>query len=98
MKKILLVSIILLLVALFQLPYGYYQFLRLFICGIAIFFAYKEYSIGRNINWIFITFTSIAIIYNPIFRIYLEREIWQWVNVFTAVALAIYLFLQKNKT
>lgn len=68
------------LLALFKMPYGYYTFLRIvvFSCGIAtavIGFKAKETAIWA---W---TAVAIAILFNPIISVHLDREVWRVFNV-----------------
>ena len=74
-------------------PYGYYVILR-YICSAA--FAYLTLQAKRN-AWAW-AFGVVAIIYNPFFRVHLDRNIWSIVNLVT-VGLAIgSIFLLKIST
>ena len=73
----------LLLLALFPLPYGYYQFLRIAVAVASGFIAYSSFSDGRQ-TWA-ITFGAICILFNPIIPIHLAREIWAPVDFVAAV-------------
>ena len=75
----------LLAIALLHMPNGYYVFLRLALCLTSGVIAYQFWS--RSTLW-GATFVGSALLYNPVFRIHLERETWSWINVATA---AIYL-------
>jgi hypothetical protein len=68
-------------------PYGYYLLLRIVICGICAFLAYRALKIGNDI-WVWILGVT-AVIYNPIIRIHLTREIWSVVNIATVAVLAV---------
>ncbi len=69
-----------------ETPYGYYLLLRIVICGICAFLAYRALKIGND-KWAWILGVT-AVIYNPIFPIHLTREIWSVVNIATVVVLA----------
>lgn len=97
MYKLIAVIIILLFIALFPLPYGYYQLLRLVITVTSGFIIYKDYINKQNISFSNIIFGLILLLYNPIFPVHLEREIWQVINIITAIIFLIYLFNVKNK-
>lgn len=88
----LIVACVLLGVALFPLPYGYYQILRLIICGLSIWMLIGNYNKKINLP---IGLFAIAIIYNPIFIINFEKIIWNVLNIITLIYF-IYLIL-KNK-
>jgi hypothetical protein len=68
-------------------PYGYYMLMRIVICGICAFLAFRALKFGNEI-WVWILGVT-AVIYNPIFRIHLTREIWSAVNIVTVVMLAV---------
>lgn len=91
---VLFVPAVMLLLALAPWPYGYFVFLRLVVCAASVWIAFAV--LGRNTNskigWAFV---AIAILYNPIIRVPLEREIWMVVNVVTAVPF-FYLGLSRK--
>lgn len=74
--------IICVLIALLDLPYGYYQLLRVIIFCSSGYIAVQEK--GRNSEFWFWIFVACALIYNPIIKLSLGREIWPFVNVATA--------------
>lgn len=88
-------SIALLGIALLDLPYGYYQFLRIAIAAISIWIAAQFHSTGNTIG--LITFGVIAVLYNPILKIHMERETHEVVNVVTAVLFAAAWLFQSKR-
>ena len=81
------IAILLLLLALFPMPYGYYTLVRLCICLYSVFLAYKSWE--RKIDiwmWIFIVIT---VLFNPIIPIYLSRELWAVIDIVTAIVFFI---------
>ena len=89
------VNIILLLVAFGNLPYVYYNLLRLVVCGSSIYLGY-QYSQSKNekFSW---AFYIQAVIYNPLIPMYLGRELWVIVN---AISIALFLgtYVADKKT
>ena len=77
------VPLVLLIVAVGPLPYGYYGLLRLVVCASAAYSAYALLS-GAQRPWLAWTFVGLAILYNPIFRVHFERETWSIINVISA--------------
>jgi hypothetical protein len=65
-----------LLVGVLPLPYGYYQFLRLIVCGFSGFLAWKDYSIVGQLNAFSAMFGTISLLMNPIIPVYLSKDVW----------------------
>ena len=89
-----IVGIVLLLLSLTKLPYGYYTFLRIFITGTGLYSAYNYYT-TQNIFWILV-FSFIAILFNPIIPIYMERETWGVIDISTSLVFFISIFILKE--
>lgn len=86
-----LIPIIVMSIGLFPLPYGYYSFLRLVVCGFSCFYAYCLWENHKKIYAII--FSLVALLYNPIIPVHLyEKEIWILINIFTSI-----LFFWKRK-
>ncbi len=81
-KNMAIIAGFLLLAAILPLPYGFYIFLRIFISICALFFAYSFYKLSNN-N-LMIIFGIVAIIFNPIFPIYLQKESWLLIDIIAA--------------
>lgn len=60
-------------------PYGYYQLLRLAICGIAAYFTFT--ALHQQKTWATWLFGFIAALFNPLLPIYLTREIWMPIDI-----------------
>ena len=73
------VSGLMLLFALEDQPYSYYQTLRIVVCGASIFLAW--YFIQAKIEWLGWIFIIPAILFNPIFPIYMDRSTWQLLDL-----------------
>ena len=100
LNKVLIIKIIvvmLLLGALADNPYGYYQVLRWVVCGVFGYSAYLAYE-KKEVVWIWIL-GIIAVLFNPFIPFYLSREIWTIVNIISAVVLIVNVFytLSKNE-
>lgn len=70
-------------IAAFDLPYGYYQMLRLVVTGYACYMAYVYFK-NEVSSWGW-TFSFVALLYNPIFLITMSKEIHTVVNLATAI-------------
>lgn len=90
-----LLSILMLLLAIPKglFPYGYYNLLRLVVCGTGIFLAVISYQ-QKNIKWTW-TMGIIAFISNPIFPMHFGKEIWVGIDIIVAVIFAVSIFKIK---
>lgn len=61
--------------ALFEWPYAYYELLRLFVCGEAIFLAYTESQTQGRTPFV-VGFSATALLFNPLIPLSLGREAW----------------------
>jgi hypothetical protein len=74
---------ILLLICLFHMPYGYYQLFRyIALVGFAIL-AYYEYE-RKNIALV-IVYVGLVLLFQPIAKIPMGRQVWNIVDVVVAV-------------
>ena len=64
-------------------PYGYYKLLRVVVCLAAAYVAYLGYDSRRF--WATWLFGLIVILFNPIIPVHLTREIWQPIDVGSAI-------------
>lgn len=86
------------LLALLDMPYGYYQLLRLVVAVASAFIAAAAWQRGSHVA--VIAFGLLALIYNPVVPLHLKREIWEWVNIGTAAiflgALAVFELRERR--
>lgn len=90
-----LVLAIALLLCLLPMPYGYYSLVRfaaMIIFGCMIFSFYKDSN-----NPLSIVAGSLALLFQPFFKITLGKAMWNVVDVIVAIALII-LWYWKNNT
>jgi len=74
-------------------PYGYYILLRWVCCAAFAYLALKAFAQGKE-GWVWVLGVT-AVVYNPIIRIHLTREIWSVVNVVTIIIAAISVVVLK---
>ena len=92
-KAIKIILSILFLVCLFDMPYGYYQFVRfLGMIGFGLL-AFDNYQ--KNQTW-FVIWISSALLINPFFKIALGRDMWNIIDVIWAVLLIVSMILIKR--
>jgi len=76
------------------MPYGYYQFVRfLAFIGFAIL-AYKSYE--RQENTITIAYVGLAILFQPLLKISLGRELWNIVDLIVGIGLIVSIFVKPK--
>lgn len=84
----------LLLIAVAPLPYGYYQFLRLVVCGSACVILYQAHIAEKqNYTLWSVVLIGLAIIFNPLFPVHLTREIWFWIDLAAAAFLISHAYV-----
>jgi hypothetical protein len=90
-----LILAILLFFCLYDLPYGYFQFVRFAsLIGFGIL-AYHANSNSKQTE--VIIYIILAVLFQPFIKISLGRELWNIVDVIVAVALLISLVLKPVK-
>jgi hypothetical protein len=84
-NKIWHVNIVALLIAILPLPYAFYPGLRGLVCGSALYLLFQMHSkkIAKTNNWL-ILFAGMAILYNPLFPVFLPKSAWVVINLATA--------------
>lgn len=81
-----IIASVLLLLTFLDWPYGYYNFLRIIVTGVAIYYAYYLYQKLKALNFWFWSLIAIAILFNPIVPIYLgDKTIWIIIDVIAAI-------------
>lgn len=95
-KAVWLIPIVALGVALLEMPYGYYMLLRLLVCGVCIYLAVDDAHRGRT-DWAWML-GGVAVLYNPVFRIPLSREIWSVVNVATILLFTGHMWATSRRS
>ena len=75
----------LLFLALLRLPIGYYTFLRMAVTTGAVVLLY-HYGRGGAVGWWMLFFTVVALVFNPIWPVYLhDRALWAPINVVSGI-------------
>ena len=68
-------------------PYSFYTLLRWICCPIFAYSALAAYEKNR-VLWVWV-FGVLAALYNPIFRVHLDRSTWIGVNWFTVGTIVV---------
>lgn len=80
-----------------DMPYGYYQFVRFLALFGFVILAYMAHQEDRHIEMII--YGALAILFQPIFKIALGRQLWNIVDVIVGLALILSLWINpKSKS
>jgi len=74
-------------------PYGYYVLLRWIITGIALFILSIANKLQRK-GWVWLM-SSIAILFNPLIPIHLDKETWVIIDFIVAILFFTSIFQVK---
>ena len=77
-------------IALLDLPYGYYILLRFIVCGVSVYFAIGAVDLQKT-GWAWVL-GGIALLYNPLVRVHLDRSLWSVINLATIWLLAVHMW------
>jgi hypothetical protein len=89
-----IVLAILFFLCLADMPYGYYQLVRFIaLVGFAIL-AYKENEQGRKTGAII--YVCLGILFQPLVKIALGRQIWNIIDVVVGIGLIVSIFIRPN--
>ena len=86
---------VLFLLCLIDMPYGFYQLIRFIaLIGFGVL-AYKSYQKERQTE--FVIYLILAVLFQPIFKIYLGRTIWNIIDVVVAIGLLLSMIKKQVK-
>jgi hypothetical protein len=79
--------------ALGQWPYGYYQLLRLVVCGVAVYITVLAHQWNRT--WAIWMFGFIALLFNPIAVVHLDKDLWKAIDLVIAIIFLVAAFVVR---
>lgn len=86
-KQVIYLAVAFLLLGVLPLPYGYYTLLRLIACAVFAWAAYVSFENKEALlPWAFII---LALLFNPVIKVYLSKEIWAAIDFCSAIFLLI---------
>lgn len=89
-----ILAIVILLGALGDHPYSYYQILRWVVAIAGAYSAYTHFKSKNNFwGWVFV---AVTVLFNPIAPIYFQKDTWQILDLVGAITFLVSLF-NKNK-
>ena len=89
-------AVVLVLAAVFDWAYGYYNLLRIVVSICSGYLAWFAASSNR-VPWA-VTFGILVLVFNPLLPIYLTRGIWQVVDIATAGIMIVSVFVFPPQT
>lgn len=89
------VSGLMLIIALGDQPYSYYQILRIVICGSSLFLVW--YFMQNKLEWLGWFFIIPAILFNPVLPIYLEKSTWQLLDLFFGISFFVSILMHNKE-
>lgn len=93
-KTIKIVLAVLFFLCLFDMPYGFYEFVRFSaLIGFSIL-AYRAHQEDKSTEMII--YGSLALLFQPFFKIALGRVVWNIVDVIVGIGLLVTLFRKRN--
>ena len=84
------VPAIMLLVALGDMPYGYYTLLRWIICGAFLLLLVQEHRLAGGVSVWLVLFAPLAILFNPLAPVHMTREAWAPIDAGSALLLVVH--------
>jgi hypothetical protein len=88
MEKIVKIGLaVLLFICLLDMPYGYYQFVRVAATSVFVLFAIQSYNLKSNA--MILIYVILAILFQPFEKIALGREVWNVLDVIVGVGLLL---------
>ena len=95
MKTARYVVSVMLLIAITDLPYGYYTALRIIVTIVAGITAYIAFEQDDEI-WVLL-FGGITILFNPIIPIYFDKDTWVLIDIVAAILFGLSTFTVNSK-
>jgi len=90
-----IIASVMLFIAILPLPYGYYQLLRLIVCGIGAYIAFQAYKMKKQ-PWAW-TMGIIAFLFNPLIPIHLDKATWGFIDLVVAVIFLVSISKLKEE-
>ena len=94
LKLIFLVLAAFLLLCLAPMPYGFYQLVRFVAMVLFAVFAYIYW--GKDSKPLAVTFSALALLFQPFQKIALGRAMWNIVDVLVALGLILLFFYERR--
>jgi hypothetical protein len=94
-KSVKIILVILMLLCIVDMPYGFYQFVRFIALVGFSALAYMAYRQQREIEMII--YITLTVLFQPLFKVALGRELWNIVDIVVAMGLLVSLYIKPKK-
>lgn len=90
-------AVVVLLIAVFDMPYGYYTLVRVVVTAVVLITACHAVARSRSPLWIGVM-GVIIILFNPVVPVHLPRETWLFIDLAVAAILALYAVTLSSRS
>ena len=91
-----LIAAVVALVAIADMPYGYYTLMRLVVCATAIFVIVV--AVKRGQMWAVWAFSILALLFNPVVPVNLTKGLWQPLDFIAGAMLILAAVVVRRQT
>jgi hypothetical protein len=91
-----IILLILFLLCLLKMPYGYYQATRFIGTVGFLLLAYFNYETNKNLNSTVIIYLALALLFQPFIKVALGRTMWNIVDVVVSIGLITSIFWKSG--
>lgn len=95
-KIVKIILALLFFLCLADMPYGFYQFVRFAGMVGFVLLAYEANKAGRKTE--IIIYGSLALLFQPFFKIALGRQMWNIVDVVVGIGLILSIFIKPKES
>lgn len=89
---------VLLLIAAAPLPYGFYTFTKIVVCGFSAILSYQNFNApDKKSAWAWF-FLFVAILFNPLIAIHMPKEIWMVIDIMLGLFFLFLAYQTKIKS
>ena len=97
-RAIWIVTAAMLLIALAELPYGYYTLLRIVVCLSCVAILYQAHIVQERVMSVWsVALLGMALLYNPLIRVHLSLEVWAPIDVACAAILIAHMLIERDR-
>jgi hypothetical protein len=86
---------VMLVICIFDMPYGYYQLVRYGALVVFAILAYQSFTEQKQNEGIL--YLGLALLFQPFLKLSLGREIWNILDIIVAIGLVASIIFKKNK-